>query len=127
MFDHDKTVTMTGTVKEFEWTNPHAWLHIAAADDQGKMHNWAFEMGAPAQEAKAGWAPTTVKPGDQVSVNFHPLKDGSHGGQLLNVVLAGRQACRPQPTTTAPCSRNKIRYSPALPVKLVLTFPATHA
>jgi hypothetical protein len=88
MFDHDKTVALKGTVKEFDWTNPHAWLQVSVPDPSGKTYTWAFEMGGPAQEAKAGWAPTTVKPGDLVSVNFHPLKDGSHGGQLLNAVLA---------------------------------------
>src|ERR1700678_2172538 len=88
MFDHDKTVTVNGTVKEFDWTNPHAWIHLVVMGADGKAHNWQFEMGGPAQEAKAGWTPTIVKPGDQLAVNFHPLKDGSNGGQLLNVVLA---------------------------------------
>ena len=48
-------------------------------------------MGGPAQEVAGGWTPTIVGPGDKIAANFHPLKDGSHGGQLLNIVLANGQ------------------------------------
>jgi len=88
MFDSDKTLSMTGTVKEFEWTNPHNWLRIIV-DDQasGKPLQWALEMGAPAQQARVGWKPDSVKPGDKVTVIIHPLKDGSRGGQFVTAVL----------------------------------------
>lgn len=88
MFDSDKTLSMTGTVKEFEWTNPHSWLRIMV-DDQasGKTLQWALEMGAPAQQARVGWKPDSVKPGDKVTVIIHPLKDGSRGGQFVTAVL----------------------------------------
>ncbi len=62
MFDREKSLTMTGVVKEFEWTNPHVWIHV--------------------------WRADSVKPGDKVSVDFHPLKDGSRGGQLVAATLA---------------------------------------
>jgi len=86
MFDADKTVTMTGTVKEFEWTNPHSWLRITI-EDQGKPMQWALEMGSPAQQARVGWKPDSVKPGDKVTVIIHPQKDGSRGGQFVTAVL----------------------------------------
>jgi hypothetical protein len=89
MFDHDKTVTISGTVKEFEYTNPHAWLHVMAADEKtGKPTEWSFEMGGVGQVAQQGWKPDTVRPGDKISVEMHPLKDGSHGGQYLGATLA---------------------------------------
>jgi len=91
MFDSDKTVTMTGTVKEFEWTNPHAWLRIMVADQSGKETQWALEMGAPQQQARVGWKADSVKPGDKVTVTIHPLKDGSRGGQFMMAVLPSGQ------------------------------------
>src|SRR5438445_13760306 len=71
MFDADKTVTLNGTVKEFEWTNPHAWLRVMVNDPaSGKSLQYAVEMGSPGQQARVGWKPDSVKPGDKVSVNI---------------------------------------------------------
>ena len=99
MFDADKMITKTGTVKELEWTNPHVWLHIMAADDTGKQVEWSFEMQAVAQATSGGWRANSVKAGDKISVDFHPLKDGSRGGELVSAVLPdgrrlGAQAAR---------------------------------
>jgi hypothetical protein len=91
MFDADKTVSITGTVKEFEWTNPHAWLRVMVADQSGKQLQWALEMGSPSQMAGRGWKPDSAKPGDKVTITLHPLKDGSRGGQLLSTVLPNGQ------------------------------------
>ena len=91
MFDHDKVATIAGTVKEFEWINPHTWLHIVASDADGKLYTWSFEMGGPGQNVSVGWKPDSVKPGDKVIVGYHPLKDGSHGGQLLTTKLPSGQ------------------------------------
>ena len=91
MFDADKTVTMAGTVKEFEWTNPHSWLRVMVEDQSGKTLQWALEMGSPAQQARVGWKPDSVKVGDKVTVTIHPLKDGSRGGQFMSAVLPGGQ------------------------------------
>ena len=87
MFDPEKLIIQTGTVKEFEWTNPHVWLHILAPDSTGKPVEWSFEMQAVAQATTGGWRVDSVKPGDKVSVEFHPLKDGSRGGELVAATL----------------------------------------
>ena len=87
MFDADKTVDIKGTVKEFQWTNPHSWLQVNVTDADGKTVEWSMEMGSPGGLARAGWRPKTVVPGDKVTVSIHPLKDGSPGGQLLKVTL----------------------------------------
>ena len=66
MFDADKTVTVTGTVKEVEWTNPHTWLRVMVMDQaSGKLVQWGFEMGPPAQQIRRGWKPDSLKPGDK--------------------------------------------------------------
>ena len=88
MFDNAKMQTVDGTVKEFEWVNPHSWLHIMAVNASGVPEEWAFEMGSPGQLTTQGWKKDTVKVGDKVSVSFHPMKDGSHGGSQMSVKLA---------------------------------------
>ena len=88
MFDHEKTVKISGTVKEFEWTNPHAWIHISATDEKtGRAVEWSFEMGSVGQIAVQGWKADSIKPGDKITVTMHPLKDGSRGGQYMAAVL----------------------------------------
>jgi Family of unknown function (DUF6152) len=88
MFDREKALTLTGTVKEYEWANPHVWIHLVAPDASGKPVAWGFEMQSVQQDAAAGWRPDSVKPGDTVTIEYHPLKDGSRGGQLMGATLA---------------------------------------
>lgn len=106
MFDRDKNVTMSGTVREFEWTNPHVWIHVLVEDQtNGKPLEWSFEMQSIQTNAGLGWRADSVRPGDKVSIDFHPLKDGSRGGQLVAATLADgkrlggpvRQNARPTP------------------------------
>ncbi len=88
MFDHEKLITISGTLKEFEWSNPHCWLHIVVADTAtGRNLEWAFEMGSITQIAEQGWKADSVKPGDKITVIGHPLKDGSRGAQYRHVSL----------------------------------------
>ena len=88
MFDPEKLITKAGTVKELEWTNPHVWIHIMAPDAAGKQVEWSFEMQAVAQATSGGWRSDIVRPGDKISIDFHPLKDGSRGGELVSAMLA---------------------------------------
>jgi hypothetical protein len=90
MFDADKTITLKGTVKEFEWTNPHAWLRVIVDDETaGKPVVWALELSSPARLVTMGMRADSVRPGDAVSVTFHPMKDGARGGQFIQAVLPG--------------------------------------
>jgi hypothetical protein len=86
MFDAGKKVTLAGTVKEFQWTNPHAFILMMVANSDGQAEQWSIEMGGPGGLARQGWVPKTLKPGMNVSVTMHPLKEG-HGGQFLAVML----------------------------------------
>jgi len=89
MFNREKADNITGTVKEYEWTNPHVWIHISVPDEQGVAREWSFEMQSVQQDAAAGWRADSVKPGDKVSVTFHPMKDGTRGGQFMEATLPG--------------------------------------
>jgi hypothetical protein len=89
MFNNEKTITVSGTLKEFEWTNPHCWLHIAVMDAKtGETSDWAFEMGSIGQVAQQGWKADSVKVGEKITIDAHPMKDGSRGGQYLAAKLA---------------------------------------
>jgi hypothetical protein len=97
MFDRDKAASVNGVVKEYEWTNPHVWVHVMVPDAGGKPVEWSFEMQSIAQDTRAGWRRDSVKPGDKISVEFHPLKDGTRGGQLMSAVLADGKRLGPPP------------------------------
>jgi len=87
MFDNQKTLSIDGTVREFELVNPHGWLYVVVTDAQGKPVEWGIEMGGPGALGRSGWRADTVKPGDKISVHIHPLKDGTYGGQFMDAKL----------------------------------------
>jgi hypothetical protein len=88
MFDHEKKISISGTLKEFEYTNPHCWLHVSAADtSSGRIVDWSFEMGSVGQVNAQGWKADTVKVGDKITIEAYPMKDGSRGGQYLAAKL----------------------------------------
>lgn len=88
MFDASRRVTFEATVKELQWTSPHAWLQVLVVNDQGETEEWGLEMGTPAAMMREGWKPRSVVPGDKVTVVLNPLKSGEHGGNLVKVTKA---------------------------------------
>jgi hypothetical protein len=86
MFDASQKVTVAGTVKEFQWTNPHSFILMMVRNSEGQLDQWSIEMGGPGGLARQGWVPKTLKPGMDISVTMHPLREG-HGGQFLAVKL----------------------------------------
>ncbi len=88
MFDQQKVVVLTGTVKELEWTNPHSWLRVMVENETTHQpQQWSIELASAGQQARIGWTPTIVKPGDKVSIEINPLKDGGRGGTVLLITL----------------------------------------
>lgn len=87
MFDRASLVTLEGTVTEFEFVNPHSWLYLQTTDAQGLVAEWTIEMGGPNAMSRSGWQADTLKPGDEIVVEIHPLKDGTYGGQYLRATL----------------------------------------
>jgi len=96
MFDNTKNVTLEGTVKEFQWTNPHSWIQIVAKDASGKDVEYSIEGGSPNGLARSGWKRTSLKPGDKAVLVMHPLKDGTAGGSLVTVSVGGVQIGNPR-------------------------------
>lgn len=87
MYDYSKTVMLTATVRQFQWTNPHCFVQVTAPDERGKEVEWAIETGTPVINASKGWNKNSLKPGDKVSLVISPLRDGSPGGTLRTVTL----------------------------------------
>jgi hypothetical protein len=88
MFESSKTVTLNGTVTEFNWTNPHSSFKVEVPNAEGKMEIWAIEMNSPQNLIPTGWKRTSLKPGDKVSAVVRPLRDGKPGGTYVSITLA---------------------------------------
>jgi Family of unknown function (DUF6152) len=84
MFDQSKTVVLEGTVKDFRWTNPHVFIEMLVKSESGADEEWSIEMTSPEHLARAGWRPGTLKSGDKITLNIHPMRDGVKGGQYLS-------------------------------------------
>ena len=86
MFDSTKEVVINGTVKEFQYTNPHSWIQVLVPSDAGAAPvEWSIETAAPIVLLRAGIKPASLKPGDKISLRMHPLKSGAAGGSLVEV------------------------------------------
>jgi hypothetical protein len=84
--------TLVGTVKEFQWTNPHTWIWLDVANEKGAVERWGVEGMSPNYLGRRGWNRSTFKPGDKVTIVVHPARDGSPGGIFVRATLAnGRQ------------------------------------
>jgi hypothetical protein len=87
MFDREKVIEMKGTVKELQWSNPHIWIQVVAQDN-GAAKEWSLEGGSPNTLSRQGWRSTTFKPGDEVTVRFNPMKDGTAAGAFIGAKFA---------------------------------------
>ena len=98
MFDTNREVTLEGTVKEFQWTNPHTWVQLMVKDPAGKEVEWSIEGSSPNNLARFGWSRASLKTGDHVQAVIHPLKDGSIGGSLVKITVNGQVVGAPKPS-----------------------------
>ena len=85
-FEAQKTVTVTGIVKEFRWQNPHTWIEVMVPNEKGQEVLWAVELTSPTYLIRAGWKSNTLKPGDKVTVVGRPLKSGEPGSAIFTSV-----------------------------------------
>jgi hypothetical protein len=110
MFDPDKRVTVSGTIADFQWTNPHAWIQVTVPNADGKPADWSFECGSPNTLSRQGWRPSTLKAGAPVTIVASPMKDGTNAGLMYTVTLADGRVLGPgaqaAPPLSAPASTN---------------------
>jgi len=87
MFDQTKQMTLEGTVREFQWTNPHSFIELDVPN-RGKVQHWSIELNSPNNLTRQGWRRTSVKAGERVSVRIAPLRNGHTGGLFLDLTKA---------------------------------------
>jgi hypothetical protein len=87
MFDMTQTMTLSGTVKEFQWNNPHSFIQLFVTKD-GAVREWSIEMGSPMQLMRIGWKPKSVRVGDKITVRIHPTREANNGGSFVSAIAA---------------------------------------
>jgi len=96
-YEVTKVITITGVVKDFEWVNPHTWLHVVVDDGKGGKVEWACEGRAPGVLLRAGWSRSILKAGETVTVDMSPAKDGSKVSIIARVTKADGTILSNQP------------------------------
>jgi len=90
MYDTSKTLTVEGTIKEFQWTNPHAvvWILDGPHEDGKEPELWTVELPtSPGNLTRLGWTKHSLNPGERVIVELNPLRDGKHGGSFKKATI----------------------------------------
>ncbi len=84
MFDLAQQIDITGTVRQFQWANPHCYIQLVDADGT----EWSFETGAPYNLMAQGWTRTSLRPGDEVRITYSPLRHGGNAGLVISVMTS---------------------------------------
>lgn len=87
MYDYTNTKVLSGTVKQFQWTNPHMFVKVLVPDAQGNTVEWNVECGTPNINARHGWKKSDIKAGDKLTMEINPMRDGTPGATLKWVQL----------------------------------------
>ena len=95
-YDMSKSVSVKGTVTQFDFMNPHSAIHLEAKDDKGNAEPWLIEADSPNNLARAGWTRDSLKPGEQITIVGNRLKDGSKVMRLQKVILSDGKELKPR-------------------------------
>jgi hypothetical protein len=82
-FDQSKVVEITGTIKEFQFKNPHTWIQVDVDDQAKGKVEWSVEWGSPNQLGRQGYRPSTFPPGEKVTIRLNPMHNGSPAGGFV--------------------------------------------
>jgi hypothetical protein len=83
MFARETVLELSGRIKEFQFTNPHAWVQLNVTDANGQVVEWSLEWGSPNQLGRQGIRPSTFPAGAEVSIRTNPMRDGTPGGAFV--------------------------------------------
>ena len=89
MFDYTKLVEIKGTVKEFQYTNPHSWLLVNVTNADGSVTTWGFEAEGPSTLMRAGIRKNDLPPGTAISIRGNPMRDGRSAAAWVDAVVNG--------------------------------------
>ena len=74
---------ISGTIKEFQFTNPHTWIQVIVTNDDGETEEWSIEWRSPNALARSGVRPSTFPPGAEVTMRINPMVNGSPAGGFI--------------------------------------------
>jgi hypothetical protein len=101
MFDPQKSLTLQGTVRLFQWTNPHCWIQLLVPSAAGTAE-WSIEMGSNGQLYRNGWRSSTLNAGQSIIVIVHPVRDGTAAGQFVSATAADGSSLGRAPAPVSP-------------------------
>jgi len=84
-FDRSKPIVVAGTLKNFQWANPHTWIDLTVPNGSGGSEDWRLEGPSVSILARNGWKKTSIAPGDKLRLLVAPNRDGTKGGEFLTV------------------------------------------
>jgi Family of unknown function (DUF6152) len=91
-YDTGKTITLTGTVTEYVWANPHVLVKLDVKGDSGDITHWVVEAWNPVTQSSRGWTKNTFKPGDEVTAEIAPAKNKQPVGEVRGrIVINGKE------------------------------------
>ena len=102
-FDYTRQVTIKGTVKEVQWTNPHSYIQLMADGEAGGKIQWSVEIGSPSLNVNMGWRKNSVKAGDVVTMLLSPARNGKLDGVAARV--GAGPGAPPAPSPAAPAAK----------------------
>jgi Family of unknown function (DUF6152) len=88
-YDMEKVAEIEGTVRKYEWTNPHCWLFVDVPSANGASVTYGFELSSVGEMLRRGWKKTSVKFGEPVKVKFRPMRDGTPAGLMVSAEKNG--------------------------------------
>ena len=88
MFNLEIEMEIEGTVKQFQFTNPHVWIHLSVSDENGIEKLWKIEALNPNSLKRKGWKRNSFKEGDKISISFYPAKSGASKGYFIHATTA---------------------------------------
>jgi len=94
-YDLSKIVRLKGTIREFDWENPHCWVWIDVPNAAGGVDPWGIESSSPGALRRAGLTWDAMKKGDKVTLSVWPMRDGRHGGGLARITYADGHSWQP--------------------------------
>ena len=98
LFEQDRSISIKGTITQFDFVNPHVEIYFEAKDDKGNVTKWMAESGSPNLMRRSGWNKTTLKPGEEVTFVGRPGKNGAKAIRLLKVVRPNGEEILPEKT-----------------------------
>jgi Family of unknown function (DUF6152) len=113
MFEPEKTITLKGVVKEFEYTNPHSWLWVTVTNDDNTTTDWGFEAEGPSTLFRNGIKKSDLRPGDKVTVTGRPMRDGRPAAAWVNVIKEDGRELRPRLAPVTTSSPSAVPATPA--------------